>query len=585
MPDLLHERVARHARERPGATAFIELRYRGTSCHPVPISFAELFDGARHYARILLDISASGDRVAILCPHESSYPIAFLACLYAGRVAVPLFPSSRPSDQERIDAVLADARPALALIGAGDHRTAVAVETVPTLEIGSGPIDGTPGGAHGVDQVSVEGGRPRGQARGRDPRSRYRRPPSPEFPQIRAEETAYLQYTSGSTRTPAGVEITHANLAAALDQLQNALPATTQAPIVSWLPFFHDMGLVFGLALPLHSGVPAVTMAPGEFAKRPARWLRACADYRAGATASPNFGLSLAVSHASPEERAGLDLSGLQTILNGAEPIRAATLTEFTETYAAHGFRRRAHTPGFGLAEATLPVTIAAHDAEPVTQVFDRAALGAGHAVLGSDERDGMRLVGCGVPVGQQVTIVDPDSGVELGPGVVGEIWVAGPNVCGGYFENPAESARTFGHTLPGSDAAWLRTGDLGFRFDGQLYLAGRRKDLIVVDGRNHYPADIEATVAACAPELRAGRIAAFGHDDGVRERLVLAAELSTPGIEAVEVSRRIRAAVTAFHDIAPMDVVLTARGRLPLTSSGKIRRAACRERYAAGTL
>ncbi|WP_280468782.1 fatty acyl-AMP ligase [Nocardia cyriacigeorgica] len=553
--DLLPEQVTRHARDRPGATAFIELRYRGTEYDPTTLTYAELDQYARHYARILRDISAPGDRVAIMCPHGSTYPIAFLACLYAERIAVPLFPMTRPNDSERLESVLADARPTVALIGAGDHRTASACDRIHTVAV-EFPATGHPA----------------------------TNPESPTVSQVRAENTAYLQYTSGSTRTPTGVEVTHANLAAALKQLRTALPPTRSAPIVSWLPFFHDMGLVFGLSLPLYSGVPAVTMAPTEFVKRPARWLRACADYRAGATATPNFGLSLAISQTTPAERANLDLSALQVILNGAEPVRADTLTEFTATYRANGFRHQAHTPGFGLAEATLPVTIAAHDEEPVIRLFDRAALGAGRAVV-VDDPSGVRLVGCGTPVGQRIAIADPDRGIASGPGEVGEVWVAGPNVCGGYFESPWSSARTFDNTLPGTGERWLRTGDLGFRYDGQLFIAGRRKDLIVVDGRNHHAADIEATVADCAPELRTGRIAAFGHDDGAGERLVLVAEISAPGIIAAEVSRRIGVAVAAVHDIAPMDIVLTARDRLPLTSSGKLRRSACRDRYAAGTL
>ncbi|WP_249357804.1 fatty acyl-AMP ligase [Nocardia cyriacigeorgica] len=547
--DLLHERVGMHARDRPNADAFVALTYRGTECAATVLRYAALHRAALEYANTLLGISAPGDRVAIMCPHGAAYAVGFLACLNSGRVAVPLFPLVRPVDAERAAAILAHARPTVALTAPGDARTAAAV-----------------GGIRAVTVDPLVGG-----------------PTKSPPPRIDPAGTAYLQYTSGSTRTPAGVTVSHANLAAALKQLQSALPVTAAAPIVSWLPLFHDMGLVFGLSLPLYSGVPAVTMAPEEFAKRPARWLRACSDYRAGATASPNFGLALAVSHTSPHERVGLDQSGLQVILNGAEPIRAATLAAFTDTYAPYGFRHRAHTPGFGLAEATLPVTIAGQDDEPVTQVFDRAALGAGRVVVTDDERTGTRLVGCGMPVGQRVAIVDPDHGTEVEPGRVGEIWVAGPNVCAGYFENPAVTASTFGQPLPPATGGWLRTGDLGFRHNGQLYITGRLKDVIVIDGRNHYPADIEATVADCAPELRPGRIAAFGHDDGSSEQLVLVAETRTAGGGETRLEHRIRVAVAAVHGITPREIVLTARGRLPLTSSGKIRRSACRDLYAAG--
>ncbi|MBF6321016.1 fatty acyl-AMP ligase [Nocardia cyriacigeorgica] len=549
--DLLHERVGSHARDQPNADAFIVLTYRGTERSATALSYSALHRVALEYARLLLGMSAPGDRVVIMCPHGPAYAVAFLACLNSGRIAVPLFPVARPVDTERAAAIIAHARPTVALTAPGDSRTAATIGDIRAVAID--PLADPPTGA---------------------------RPPH-----IDPASTAYLQYTSGSTRTPAGVDVTHANLAAALRQLRSALPATTVAPIVSWLPFFHDMGLIFGLSLPLYSGMPAVTMAPEEFAKRPARWLRACSDYRAGATATPNFGLALAVSHTSAQEREGLDLSALRVVLNGAEPIRAPTLTAFTDTYAAHGFRHRAHTPGYGLAEATLPVTIADQDAEPTTQVFDRRALGAGRVVVTGDDRAGTRLVGCGVPVGQRVAIVDPDHGTEVEPGRVGEIWVAGPNVGAGYFDNPAVSAATFDQPLSSTTGGWLRTGDLGFRHEGQLYIAGRRKDLIVVDGRNHYPADIEATAAACAPELRPGRIAAFGHDDGSSEQLVLVAETRTTGVRDTQIHHRIRAAVAAVHGIVPREIVLTACGRLPLTSSGKIRRSACRDRYAAGTL
>ncbi|WP_280499123.1 fatty acyl-AMP ligase [Nocardia cyriacigeorgica] len=548
---LLHERVGAHALDRPDAHAVVTLTYRGTERLAAASTYSVLHHAALAYAQTLLDISAPGDRIAIMCPHGAAYAVAFLACLNSGRIAVPLFPVGRPVEAERAAVILAHARPTVALTAPGDSRTSAVIGELPVVTV--------------------------------DPLVETRTDPQP--PRVDPASTAYLQYTSGSTRTPAGVEVTHANLAAAIQQLRSALPATTAAPIVSWLPFFHDLGLVFGLSLPLYSGVPAVTMAPEEFAKRPARWLRACSDYRAGATATPNFGLALSVSHTTGAERDGLDLSALRVVLNGAEPIRAATLTEFTATYAAHGFRHHAHTPGFGLAEATLPVTIAGQDHEPVARLFDRRALGAGRVVVTDDEPTGTRLVGCGVPVGQRIAIVDPDRGTEVEPGRVGEIWVAGPNVCAGYFENPAVSAATFDQPLPSTSGGWLRTGDLGFRHDGQLYIAGRCKDVIVVDGRNHYPADIEATVTACAPELRPGRIAAFGHDDGSSEQLVLVAEIRAADVCATQIDRRIRSAVATVHGITPRDIVLTVRGRLPLTSSGKIRRSACREHYVAGTL
>ncbi|WP_194832424.1 fatty acyl-AMP ligase [Nocardia sp. XZ_19_369] len=559
----LAARIAEWAASRPDTVACIELRYRIHERLPVEITYARLHAAAGELAERIRDGSAPGDRVAILCAHGLDYAVAFLACLYSNRIAVPLFPAAGTRNKERLLAVLADARPTLALLSHGDSTSSSVLGPMlgQVLEL---PSDVT---APPVDSAQ------------------------PVIDPIRTE-LAYLQYTSGSTQSPAGVRVTHANMTTALDQLCEALEPSPDKPILTWLPFFHDMGLILGMALPLYCGVLGVTMSPSEFVKRPIRWLRAVSDYRAGITGVPNFGLALAVSATTPEERAGLDLSCLDMLLNGSEPIRAEALTEFTATFAEYGFRHQAHTPGFGLAEATLTVTIGDWRKPPVAQHFDRAALAEGRAVPHAAEPPplgGAPLVGCGAPIGQDVRIVHPVSCVELPVGRVGEIWVAGANVCDGYHGRPDATAETFHATLRGSDARWLRTGDLGFWFDGQLYIAGRRKDVIVVDGRNHFPVDIEATVESCAAAIRPGHVTAFGHDDGRREDLVIVAELTA--VEAIEpaelsaLARRIRAEVAAAHEVIPGAVMLVEPGRIPKTTSGKLRRGECRARYIAGQL
>lgn len=553
-------RIAELAATRPDEVAYTELRYRMHERLPVSMTYAGLHAAAGELAERLRDGSAPGDRIAILCAHGLDYAVAFLACLYSNRIAVPLFPATGPRNKERLLAVLADARPTLALLSHGDSTRASVL----------GPILGA------VVELAADVTAPLVDS------------PAPVIDPIRAD-LAYLQYTSGSTQSPAGVRVTHANLTTALEQLRQALQPTPGKPILTWLPFFHDMGLILGMSLPLYCGVPGLTLSPAEFAKRPIRWLRAVSDYRAGITGVPNFGLGLTVSATTPEERAGLDLSCLDMLLNGSEPVRADALAEFTETFAEYGFRHRAHTPGFGLAEATLTVTIGDWRAYPVAHYFDRGALAEGRAVRLAQAQGGTPLVGCGAPVGQDVRIVHPVSCAELPTGRVGEIWVAGPNVCDGYYGRPDATAETFHATLRGSDAGWLRTGDLGFWFDEQLYIAGRRKDVIVVDGRNHFPADIEATVEACATEVRPGHVTAFGHDDGRREDLVIVAELRV--VEATEpaefsvLARRIRTEVAAVHEVMPGSVMLVEPGRIPKTTSGKLRRGECRARYIAGQL
>lgn len=542
--DALATAVARWAAERPDAPAFTALSYSGPECRSDTVTFSELHAAAGVLAAKIGAMTAPGDRVAILCDHNLNYVVAFLACLYGSRVAVPLFPVEGHRNADRLAAVLDDARPALSLVDPDSEiRTAdsgFAVGAVVPVSI-----------EHTHIAVS---------------------------PQPATEHPAYLQYTSGSTKSPAGVQVSHANLAAALDQLRGGMPVVNHKPIVTWLPFFHDMGLVFAMSLPLYTGVHAVSLPPAEFAKRPIRWLRACGDYRAGATATPNFGLAHAVSSTTPQERAGLDLSELELVLNGAEPIRAEVLTTFTNAFAPHGFRHSSHTAGYGLAEATLPVAFGAPGEPPATAEFDRAALADGHAIL-AEPGTGIRLVGCGTPAGQHIRLVDR-SGTRVAAGAVGEIWVRGPNVCTGYFGKPRETAETFGARASGDSENWLRTGDLGFHHDGQLYIAGRLKDLIVVAGRNHYPADIETTAACSAPEVRTGHITAFGVDDGTHETLIVVAELNEPPADAADVARRIRAAVASAHDIAPAEVVLVERGQIPKTSSGKVRRGECRIRY-----
>ncbi|WP_084505227.1 fatty acyl-AMP ligase [Nocardia harenae] len=526
MTESLVDRLARWARERPDAPAYTALGYPapgsrdGTDYIPHTLTYAELSAAVAGLARDIRARTAPGARIALLTGHGHGYVLAFLACLAADRLAVPLFPVGR--HPERLTGIFADATPQLTLIDPGDEISAQFAGSVLAIEPN-------------------------------------RTADSPELPKGKAP--AYLQYTSGSTGAPTGIRVESANLTAALEQLRAVIPAARHKPIVGWLPFFHDMGLVLTLALPIWSGVHGITLAPVDFVKRPIRWLRACSDFGAGTTGAPDFALALTTATTTKRQVTELNLTSLDAILNGAEPIRAATLRAFTETFTPAGFRHRAHAPGYGLAEATLTVTLTPQDREPTFLDLDRAALSTGYARPASTE-PAVTLVGCGPPAGQRIRIVDPENGRPLTANQVGEIQVSGPNVCAPDAEN------------------WLHTGDLGFEHHGELYIVGRAKDLVVLDGRNHHPADLEQTAATAAPNIRL--VAAFGHDDGHRESLVIVAE--TPSVD-IETTTRIRSAITRVHEVVPRTVLLVPPGEIPRTSSGKIRRGECRKRFAAGEL
>uniref|UniRef100_UPI0015F091BB fatty acyl-AMP ligase n=1 Tax=Amycolatopsis pittospori TaxID=2749434 RepID=UPI0015F091BB len=403
------------------------------------------------------------------------------------------------------------------------------------------------------------------------------------------DDVAYLQYTSGSTRTPAGVVLTHANVLANVRQAVHGLGIDpTSATTVSWLPLFHDMGLVLGLITPLAMGMRSVLMDPLAFIERPVRWLELLSDHNGSWSAAPNFAFHYSATRVREEDRARLRLDRVAAIVNGAEPINPAVLDRFHAAFADSGYTPDKTRPAYGLAEATVFVTTGP-GVPPRVTTFDRAALGTGTA---RPSDDGLKLVACGVPVGQHVALVDPETGVALEDGSVGEIWVHGPNVGTGYWQKPLESTETFGARLTGDHPGipewpWLRTGDLGVRYDGEVYIAGRIKDLLIVDGRNHYPQDVEATAASADRDIRPGSVAAFAVEGTDTEAAVVVAEhrghseLTTEDERGLAAS--IRRLVSDAHGLSLRDVVLVPAGLVPRTSSGKIARAACRDRYLAG--
>ncbi|MGW3961362.1 fatty acyl-AMP ligase [Amycolatopsis sp. NPDC005003] len=495
------------------------------------VTWAEFAARVRVVAGELRRVAAPGERVAILAGQELAYPLAFFGALAAGLIAVPLMVPANPAQADRLAGVLADASARVWLTSKAEVARLPAHEPVVVVDELTGP---------GADPVPV----------------------TPDSP-------AYLQYTSGSTREPAGAVIPHRAIVAACWQGSLAYAVDEGTTCAGWIPFFHDMGLIQLLCLPVFAGGRAVFMAPAEFVHRPMRWLRQLAAYPAVFTAAPNFAYDLAADADTGED---LDLGGVRIALNGSEPVRPRTIERFHEVFGPRGFRRTAHRPSYGLAEATVYVASAGEEG-PRGAVFDREALAQGRAV---ETEGGQELVSVGRPVGQLVRVVQ--DGREQPEGLVGEIWVHGQNVADGYWGRG--DAGAFGAELDGL-GGWLRTGDLGVVHRGDLYITGRLKDLIVIDGRNFHPQDIEAAAGEAHPAVRRDRVAAFGVADDEGEGAVVVAEWAR-GADADdrEVIRAVLRAVSREHGLTLRAVRLVPSGGLPRTSSGKVARSAAKARY-----
>ncbi|ODN72179.1 putative fatty-acid--CoA ligase fadD21 [Methylobrevis pamukkalensis] len=408
------------------------------------------------------------------------------------------------------------------------------------------------------------------------------------------EALAFLQYTSGSTSEPKGVAITHGNMIANLRQISRGYEIIPDDRMASWLPHYHDMGLIGTILSPVHDGYMAALMAPNAFLRRPLRWLAMASHIRATMLGGPNFAFDHCVRRATPEALDGLDLSSLRIAFTGAETIRPRTLERFASIFAPAGFRRETFHCCYGMAEATLFVTGNPVADPPHYLSVRRDGLAregravAPSPVIGGTDPDMIELTGCGRAVaGLDIAIVDPDTAQRRTDGEVGEIWISGPNVSPGYWQRPEQNAATFGRSL-GDGRAWFRSGDLGFVLGGQLYVTGRLKDVIVVRGENYSPQDIEATASAAHPALTEGQAGAFAVEIDGEERLGLVVEVQREAmrrLDAPEVFEAIRAAIARTHDLAPAVVALIRPGSLPRTPSGKVRRFACREGLANGTL
>ena len=565
IPELLKTR----AEEQPNDLAYTFLDYDvDPAGFADDVTWSELYQRVQAVAGQLLRCGSPGDRVAILAPQGMDYLVAFFGALHAGFIAVPL-PVPVPGGlDERVVGALRDSAPSAILT-----TSTVVGAVVPYATAG-------PGGS-APEIIEVDALDPFGEA--------------VPLAAISDATTAYLQYTSGSTRQPAGVVLTHANVVANLRQIitdyAEHVPggAPDDVTMVSWLPFYHDMGLVMGVIAPLVVNRRGVLMSPMAFLAKPSRWIRQLAVNPSAFSAAPNFGFELSARRTTDADMAGLDLSGCLGIISGAERVHHSTLDRFTARFAQFGLPVSTVRSSYGLAEATVYVVASPGGRAPTEVSFDSEKLAAGHAEL--CEAGGSELVGCGTPRSCDVRIVDPETLREKSPGEVGEIWVQGDQVSPGYWRNPELTARTFGGQLAEPSEGtpkgpWLQTGDLGVMFEGELFIIGRIKDLLIVDGRNHYPEDIEFTVA----KITVGRVAAVSVPDDISEKLVVVAEIKLPHgtpQEAAEfvrdLKRRVAAAVRETHGVRIGDLVLVGQGSLPITTSGKVRRSSCGEIYRLG--
>ncbi|HZX26266.1 MAG TPA: condensation domain-containing protein, partial [Telluria sp.] len=528
------------------------------------ITFAELDRAARRLAAHLQQWTEPGDRILLVYPPSLDYIVAFYACVYAGVTAVPALPPANARTFPRLLLIAQDAEPRIALappgiVGKMRQLQAESPSTLTRLDW------------RAVDELD-------------DAAAEWHRPP------VTQDSLMFLQYTSGSTGAPKGVMVSHGNILANLRLIQASFPMSPDDTAVSWLPPHHDMGLIIKIIFPMYAGSHCIQFPPASFVARPYRWLKAMSDYGARFTAAPNFAYDLCLDKVTEEQKRTLDLSKLAFSLNAAEPVRPATLRRFAAAFAGCGLREAALSPSYGLAEATLWVSSSSVNRQldpPETLHVNKVALAAGRIVLDTDPATSTEIVSVGPPAARahHVAIVAPDTCAALPADQVGEVWVHGGSVAQGYWNRPELSADTFAAHTANGRGPYLRTGDLGFVHEGNLYIAGRIKDVMIFNGRNVYPTDVEATVERVHPAFRENGCAAFTLEDDSGTRLVLVQEVAArQKVELAEVIGRLRAEVLEQHEILDIAAVLLVRAsHVPRTSSGKIQRSRCRTMYLEG--
>jgi acyl-CoA synthetase (AMP-forming)/AMP-acid ligase II len=560
LPELLQQRAI----FQPSVVAYTFLM-DGES-KQIDITYAQLDRQARMIAAQLQQNQTVGDRAILLYPPGLEFISAFFGCLYAGVIAIPSNPPRRNEKNSRLEKILADAQTNLVLTTASffearsaqlEHPSELA--TIQWLITAYLPCD-----------LSTKW----------------------QKPLLDSKTIAFLQYTSGSTGSPKGVILNHENLLSNQRIIASAFGHTESSVVVGWLPLFHDMGLIGNMLQPLYLGTRCIFMSPVDFLQQPYRWLKAVSEFKATTSGGPNFGYDLCTRKITQEQKKNLDLSTWDVAFVGAEPVRTETVRKFALTFAPYGFREEAFYPCYGLAETTLFVTGGLKTKIPVISCIDGVALEENRIIPADGKQKGDReIVSCGQPwLDTKVLVVDPHKLIPCPDQYVGEIWVSGSSVAQGYWQCPDETQKTFhAHLIDDANAgSFLRTGDLGFWQNGELFITGRLKDTIIIRGRNYYPQDIELIAADSHPALKKGFGASFSIEEKGEERLVLVHEVERSFLRKIntkEVIESVRRNIVEQQALQVYVVALVEPGSIPITSSGKLRRQACRNEFLAGNL
>ena len=547
----------------------------------ISLTYGQLEQKAQAIAAYLQTVCSPQDRVLLLFPAGLDYITAFFGCLYAGVIAIPAYPPRPNRSLNRIYNILQNA------------QTSIALTTSDTVESLSRQLESTPElqDLRWITTDTIDNNI-----------ATYWREPN-----LDRDSIAFLQYTSGSTAEPKGVKIAYRNLLHNLEAIHRCFRHSTQSRGVIWLPPYHDMGLIGGVLQPLFGDFPVTLMSPLMFLQNPLRWLKAISRDRATTSGGPNFAYDLCVRKFKPEQLRGLDLSSWQVAFNGAEPINHETLNNFAETFAPYGFDRSTFYPCYGMAEATLIISGGSKHTAVVTKTVRGKALEQNKIEVADDnEPYPHTLVSCGRSLfDQKIAIADPQTLNSCPSGQVGEIWVSGSSIAKGYWRQPEITAETFNAYLKDTgEGPFLRTGDLGFIDEGELFFTGRLKDMIVIKGRNHYPQDLEKTVQETTSWIRPSCVASFSIELQGEEKLIVLAEVertywsnnrsntSSNGrsakkemISVKDLTQSIRREISKNHDLQVHTTLLLKPGSLPKTSSGKIQRHACRAEFLDNTL